>query len=231
MSLHTELSKAEYGGLNNEQALAALQAVTVTEGNLIPATTINQLFASLDLTGFIQDIAADHQHTFRHKMASVILSIGGDHPFNFIEGTTAGEGNLSMLNAMIAQLPELSAQLSQFKALVHAMANKRRPFAGVTLADVIKARAVQLDGQWHEIEATSNRQFVVRSMSAPPEPTSIIVQAQDQYGDGVSDWYHATAIHGINGAREHQAPLPYNGYPRKLRWKCDYQLNFAVSLR
>ncbi|MDZ7868837.1 MAG: hypothetical protein U5L02_06465 [Rheinheimera sp.] len=231
MSLHTELSKAEYSGLTNEQALAALKAVTVIEGNLIPATTINQLFASLDLTGFIQDIAADHQHPFRHKMASVILSIGGDHPFNFTEGTTAGEGNLSMLNAMIAQLPELAAQLSQFKALVHAMANKKRPFAGVSLADVIKARAVQLDGQWHEIEETSNRQFVVRSMSAPPEPTSIIVQAQDQYGDGVSDWYHATAIHGINGVREHQASLPYNGYPRKLRWKCDFNLNFAVSLR
>lgn len=231
MSLHAELLKPEYAGLTSEQALATLQAITVNDANLIPATTINQLFASLDLTGFIQDIAADHQHAFRHKMASVILSISGDHPFNFIEGTTAGDGNLAMLNTMISDIPELSAKLTQFKNMVHTMANKKRPFAGVTLADVIKARLAQPDGQWHEIEETNGRQFALRLSSALVEPTYIVIQAKDQYGDGESDWYHATALHGIAAAREYQAALPYNGYPRKLRWRCDYQLNVAVSVR
>lgn len=230
-TLIAELSKPEYAALTDEQALSVLRAVTVTADNLIPATTVNQLFAKLDLTGHIQDIAADHQHQFRHKMASVILSIGGDHPFNFIQGTTAGDGNLEMLDSMIANLPDLAVQLQQFRAVMYDMANKKRPFTAVTLAEVAKARAVPLDGEWHEIEANTNRQLVVRVSAQPAETTYIMVQAQDQYGDGVSDWYHATALHGIDAAREYQAALPYNGYPRKLRWKCEYQINAAVSVR
>lgn len=230
-TLTEELSKPEYTGLTDEQALAALQAVTVGAENLIPATTVNQLFAKLDLTGFIQDIAATHDHQFRHKMASVILSIGGDHPFNFIEGTTAGDGNLAMLDSMIANMPELAAKLQQFRTVMYDLANKKRPYATVKLADVVKAREITLDGQWHEIEANNNRQFVIRVPEQPAETTYIVVQAQDQYGDGTSDWYHATALHGIDAAREYVAQLPYNGYPRKLRWKCDYLLNAAVSVR
>lgn len=231
-TLTEELSKPEYTGLTDEQALAALQAVTVGAENLIPATTVNQLFAKLDLTGFIQDIAATHDHQYRHKMASVILSIGGDHPFNFIEGTTAGDGNLAMLDSMIAKLPELAAKLQQFRTVMYDLANKKRPYATVNLADVITARAVNLDGQWHELPVTDARTFVVRLSTAAPEQTHIVIQMQDQYGDGSnSDWYHATALHGLTAAREWAAMLPHNGYPRKLRWKCEYQLSSIVSVR
>lgn len=232
MSLSIEIRKPEYSGLTDEQALAALQALTVTEGVMLPATTVNQLFAKLDLTGVIQDIAATHDHKFRHKMASVILSIGGNHPFNFIEGTTAGDGNLAMLDDMIADLPNLAAKLLQFRGTVYHLANRRRPFAGVTLADVVAARAIQLDGQWHELDVTDGRTLLVRLRAAAPEQTYIVVQAQDQYGNGtVSDWYHATAVHGLSVVREHPAPLPHNGYPRKLRWSCEYLLDVAVSVR
>ncbi|WP_348731831.1 hypothetical protein [Rheinheimera texasensis] len=230
-TLTEELSKPEYAALTDEQALSALRAVTVGAENLIPATTVNQLFAKLDLTGFIQDIAATHDHQFRHKMASVILSIGGDHPFNFIGGTAAGDGNLAMLDSMIANLPDLAVKLQQFRAVMYDMANKKRPYSGVTLAEVIAARSATLDGQWHELAATDAPTFVVRLSVGLPEHTSIVIQMQDQYDEGQSEWYHATALHGLLAAREYTAALPHNLYPRKLRWKCDYQLNASVSTR
>ena len=57
---------------------------------MLPATTVNQMFAKLDLTGVIADIADDPNHIARHKLKSVLLSIQGNHEFNFIQGTTAG---------------------------------------------------------------------------------------------------------------------------------------------
>lgn len=229
-TLIAELSKPEYAAMTVEQAHAALRSVTVAAENLIPATTVNQLFAKLDLTGFIQDIAAEHDHQFRHKMASVILSIGGDHPFNFIEGTTAGDGNLAMLDSMIANMPDLAVKLQQFRAVMHDMANKKRPYSGVTLAEVTAARAATLDGQWHELPATDARTLVVRLSTGLPEQSYIVIEMQDQYSDGQSDWYHATALHGLLAAREYTAALPHNRYPRKLRWKCEYAIDAAVSV-
>lgn len=231
IELAREIAKPEHLALDNNQLLATLQAKTIVEGSLIPATTVNQLFANLGLSGAIKDIAETVGHQFRDEMLSVMWSIGGNHPFNFIEGSTAGDGNLAMLDSMIANLPDLAVKLQQFRAVVYDMANKKRPFVAVTLPDVVAARTAQLDGEWHEIDESSDRQFVVRLSAAPVETTYIVVQAQDQYGDGVSAWYHATALHGIATVREYQAALPYNGYPRKLRWKCDYLLSSVVSVR
>ena len=44
---------------DHEQALVDARAFTVNAGQLIPATTINQLFAQLDLTGVIAELAVD----------------------------------------------------------------------------------------------------------------------------------------------------------------------------
>ena len=226
MSLIAEVLRPIYAGLDDDVVLATLQNVYTVETNLIPATTVNQLFAQLDLTGIIQDIAADHQHPFRHKMASVLLSIGGDHPFNFIQGTVAGDGNIAMLNQMITGMPDIADKLTGFRNTMVALANKKKyPFAGVTLSQVSAARAVQVDGQWHEIPETQSARVNVKMLARVPEPVSIVVQWQDAVGD----WYHATAIHGIEAARDYQASVPFYGTPRKLRWKCEYLLNVEVT--
>lgn len=223
-AITAELSKPEYAALTDEQALAALHAVTEPATALIPATTVNQLFAQLDLTGVIQDIAADHQHVFRHKMASVILSIGGDHPFNFSVGTIAGDGNLAMLDAMIANLPELAAKLTQFKATVYAMANKKvRPFASVTLNNVVAARAGET---WQVLPETSARKLRVMLNTVAPEQTHIVIQMSE---DG-ANWFHATALHGIQAVRPYYADLPFYGVPRQLRWRCEYVLDCSVTV-
>jgi hypothetical protein len=226
IDLAIELAKPEYLAMNNNQAHAAIQVLTIVEGSLIPATTVNQLFASLDLTGVIQDIAATHDHKFRHKMASVILSIGGDHPFNFISGTTSGNGNLAMLDSMISELPELSAKLTQFRSTVFMLANFKRKLPSVTIDDVIKARAAQLDGQWHEIESTDKQWLQVQLNTRTPENTHIVVQWQAVDGE----WYHAQALHGLLAPMQYRAQLPYYGVPRKLRWKCDYALDGTVMV-
>lgn len=217
MALAAELSKPQYAGLTDEQALAALQALTVAEGNLIPATTINQLFAKLDLTGFIQDIAADNQHVFRHKMASVILSIGGDHPFNFIAGTTAGDGNLSMLDAMIASLPDLAAKLSQFKAVVYAMANQKRPYATATLADVVKARADV--GEWLDFAYQGGR-LALTLEQALPEPSLVRIEASESVdGQNWTAWKRIAHFYDVQQPGLHLTEIPRSQLQRRIRWR------------
>lgn len=226
IELARELQKPEYQALTDAQALAALHGLTVAEPSMIPATTVNQLFAALDLTGEIQDIAADTQHPLRHKMASVLLSIGGNHEFNFINGTSAGNGNLQMLDGMITGLPDLTAKLTQFKATVHQLANFKRRFASVSLADVIAARAAQLDGEWHELPETDGRTLTLQLNSRTPEVTHILVQMQDLSGE----WEHATALHGIQSCKPYRADLPYHGQARAVRWKCEYALAGSVAV-
>ena len=230
IELVKELQKPEYAALTDEQAFDALKNAATPEGVMLPATTVNQKFAELDLTGFIDDIAATQGHPFRHKMASVNKSILGNHPFNFIEGTTAGDGNLLMLDMMIANIPELSAKMTAFRATVHALANRKRPqFSGVRLDDVIAARSVQLDGQWHVIDPTHNRAFTVTLTESLPEPASIVVQYQELYDGWESAWKHATAL-TVHEQGVYRADTPYNGYERRLRWKCEYVLAGSVAV-
>lgn len=149
---------------DHAQALAEARAFTVNAGQLIPATTINQLFAQLDLTGVIADVADDATHPARHKLKSVLLSVQGNHDFNFITGTTAGDGNLLMLDWLIAgPMQAYAAQLTQFKTTVSALANRvSYPFANVTLHDVLIIRnacptkPVTQSGGWVTITTTAD---------------------------------------------------------------------------
>ena len=129
---------------DNAQALTEAKAYTIGEGKLIPATTVNQIFAEHDLTGVIKDISEDITHVARHKLLSVLLSIQGDHEFNFIQGTTAGNGNLLMLDWLIyVAMPEHAEKLTAFKNTMVALSNKQvQPFANIEMHDVLKVRGV-----------------------------------------------------------------------------------------
>lgn len=110
---------------------------------------------------------------------------------------------------------------------------KTAKYPELTLKDILAYfEPALIDDQWHELPVTDARTFVVRLATALPEKSNIVIQMQDQYSESeASDWYHATALHGLNAVREYTAALPHNGYPRKLRYKCDYVLNAAVSVR
>ena len=109
---------------------------------------------------------------------------------------------------------------------VHQLANFKRRFASVTLADVIAARTAQLDGEWHELPETDGRTLTLTLNSRTTEVTHIVVQMQDLSGE----WEHATALHGIQSCKPYSAPLPYYGQPRAIRWRCEYALNGSVAV-
>lgn len=104
-----------------------------------------------------------------------------------------------------------------------SLATYETPVYNITAADFV--------GEWNELPVTSAQTAIVRLHEKAPEQTYILFQAQDDYGDGTtSDWYHATALHGVELAREYRAPLPFNGYKRKIRWRCEYALDCVVSV-
>ena len=149
---------------NHIEALAQAKAFSIGEGVLLPATTVNQMFAKLDLTGVIADIADDPTHIARHKLKSVLLSIQGNHDFNFIQGTTAGDGNLLMLDWLITEaMPEYATQLNELKQTLVSLSNRQiMPFANVTLHDVLLVRnacpkkVVQATGRYVVITTTDD---------------------------------------------------------------------------
>ena len=103
-----------------------------------------------------------------------------------------------------------------------ALATYHVPVHNITSADFA--------GEWHELPATYGLTAIVRLNHAAPEMTYLVFQMCDEYQDGgTSDWYHATALHGVELAREYHAQLPFNGYARKIRWRCEYVLDCVVS--
>ena len=143
---------------SSDNVVALQQARDYQTGSdyMIPATTVNQVLAQLNMTGVISDLSkADavrkeglmgvisyEDHPARHKLSSVLLSIQGNHDFNFIEGTTAGDGNLMMLDWLIGvAMVDYAQQLTVFKQTMQSLANRKvKPFINTTLHDVLIVR-------------------------------------------------------------------------------------------
>ena len=139
MSLKEFLSTAD---ADHNIALQQARDYTRNQGKLIAATTVNSVLAELNMTGIVKDIANDPNHIARHKMASVILGIQGGEPFNFIQGTSRGDGVIAMLDWLADNVePEHQAKIVMFKTVLVGMANEDvNPFANTTLHDVLIVR-------------------------------------------------------------------------------------------
>ncbi len=98
------------------------------------------------------------------------------------------------------------------------LAKYQKPIYSITKDD--------FQGEWREIPATDARQLSFKLNRKAPEQTYILIQWQD----GAGDWYHATALHGVEAVKKYVAALPYDGEPRALRWRCEYVLDCTVSL-
>jgi hypothetical protein len=59
-----------------------------------------------------------------------------------------------------------------------------------------------------------------------PAQTHVSVQMSE---DGVN-WFHATALHGVQGVRPYYADLPHYGQARFIRWRCEYVLAADVTV-
>ena len=141
---------------DNQVALQQARDYTANQGKLIAATTVNSVLAELNMTGIVKDIANDPTHVARHKMASVILGIQGGEPFNFIQGTSRGDGVIAMLDWLADNVEaEHQPKIVMFKNVLVGMANGVvQPFANVTLHDVLIAR--------NQCETSDNVQIVGR---------------------------------------------------------------------
>jgi hypothetical protein len=84
---------------------------------------------------------------------------------------------------------------------------------------------------WQVLPATDARNLIVRLTAAPLEPTYIQVEMRDVYAEGdYSDWYTCQTISGVFARREYKAALRHEGYPRQLRWRCEYPITVTVMV-
>jgi hypothetical protein len=135
-------------------------------------------------------------------------------------------------------LPEIRAMLTaglqagvctqaEHDFIIELASYDKQLFAEATLKDVVNHfNPGLIDGAWHELPANDSRYLSFKSSIKPPEQTYIVIQWQDSVGD----WYHATALHGVEAVKKYVAALPYDGEPRALRWRCDYNLDCVVSI-
>lgn len=200
---------------NHEQALIEARQHPVNEGRLIPATTMNQLLASFGLLEPMWDIQADKNHpnaAARSSCIAVLLSIQGNHEFNFIHGTVAGEGNKALLSQMIeVTMTEYAQQLIQFRATVLALANKTTyPFANVTLHDVLVARDAVEDFKLLE----SPDGWVSIEVSTECETHNPRLQAFNPHNE---QWVPAGVFRGVGAVGKYVTQVPRNVFGWNLR--------------
>lgn len=225
MSLQEELSKPEYQPLTNAERLELVRSKSVaTVGKIAYGNTLH--LVSMLARGL------------RRRMEECQIQQLKDAWIEALQPAYLASPSYSIN----VSLPEIRAMLdaglaagvctqAEHDFIVQLATYQRQLWPDVTMRDVVEHfNAELIDGEWHELPATDARSLVVRMQSAPPEQTHIVVQMRDQYGVGESDWYHATALHGLSAAREYSASLPHNGYARKLRWRCEYALDGAVAV-
>jgi hypothetical protein len=118
------------------------------------------------------------------------------------------------------------------KSYLVQLATYQRPlWPQVTLRDVVSYFEPSLVdvGDWVELDPGESRQLRLKLTIATPEPTYILVQMQENDGEW-SEWFHATALHGIHQLRPYTFSVPHNGLPRRMRWRGgEYQIHGVVT--
>jgi hypothetical protein len=187
---------------DNVVALQQARDYQVGSNQLIPATTVNQVLAQLNMTGVLQDIAVDTLHPARHKIASVLLSVQGNHDFNFIEGTVAGDGNLLMLDWLIGvAMVDYAQQLTVFKQTMQALANRKvAPFINTTLHDVLIVREqcpmkpVQSVGKFAIIETSNDLENHNPRLFA--------------FNERLHRWQRVNSFYNVSATGKYEAEIP-----------------------
>ena len=131
-----------------------------------------------------------------------------------------------------AQHPAIALVTPAEVARLNELATWEKPqFPDVTLRDIIAHFEPSLVdvGDWVELDPGQSRQLRLKLTEATPEPTYIVVQMQENDGEW-SEWYHATAMHGIHLLRPYTFAVPNNGLPRRMRWRGgEYRINGIVT--
>lgn len=216
----------------NEDDLIALDEARAHEENqgvLLPATTVNQLLAAFGLLEIVWDIQNNTEHvnkSVRSSCIALLLSINGNHEFNFIHGKTAGEGNKQILDMMIAEgereldevptyktLADYVPQLLQFKDMVLWLANKVvYPFANTTLHEVKVVRNSFTEDDYMTV--TSDDGYVVIEVLTECELHNPRLQA---FNPHTEQWVAAGHIRGVGAVGKYSTQVPRHVFGWELR--------------
>lgn len=220
MNLSAELSKQEYQPLSNVERLALLLSKTERViGKIAYGNTLH--LVSMLARGLRARIDACQVPTLKAAWSEAL------QPAYLASPAYSINVALPEIRGMLtAGLQAGVCTQAEHDFIIELASYDKQLFAEATLKDVVNHfNPGLIDGAWHELPENASRQLNLKLNAKPPEQTYIVVQWQD----GAGDWYHATALHGVEAVKTYYVQLPYDGEPRKLRWRCDYNLDCVVS--
>lgn len=221
MNLSAELVKQEYQALSNAERLALLLSKTErVVGKIAYGNTLH--LVSMLARGLRARIDACQVPALKAAWSEAL------QPAYLASPAYSINVALPEIRAMLtAGLQAGVCTQAEHDFIIELASYDKQLFAEATLKDVVNHfNPGLIDGAWHELPGSASRQLNLKLNAKPPEQTYIAVQWQDSVGD----WYHATALHGVEAVKTYYVQLPYDGEPRKLRWRCDYNLDCVVSL-
>jgi hypothetical protein len=221
VNLSAELSKQEYQALSNAERLALLLSKTErVVGKIAYGNTLH--LVSMLARGLRARIDACQVPALKAAWAEAL------QPAYLASPAYSINVALPEIRGMLtAGLQAGVCTQAEHDFIIELASYDKQLFADATLKDVVNHFNPSLiGGAWHELPESASRQLNLKLNAKPPEQTYVVVQWQD----GAGDWYHATALHGVEAVKAYYVQLPYDGEPRALRWRCDYNLDCVVSL-
>lgn len=221
MSLMSELSKPEYELLSNQERLLLVKSKTErVVGKIQNGATLH--LVSMLARGLREKINNCQISALRNAWQEAL------QPAYLASSSYSINVALPEIRGMLdAGLVAGVCNQTEYDFIVNLASYDRPLFPDAKYSDVVNYFNPELiGGNWNELSATDSQVFVIKINAKAPEQTHIVIQWQD----GVGDWYHATALHGIQAVKSYTAQLPYDGEPRALRWRCEYALDCVVSL-
>jgi len=221
VNLSAELSKQEYQALSNAERLALLLSKTErVVGKIAYGNTLH--LVSMLARGLRARIEACQVPALKAAWSEAL------QPAYLASPAYSINVALPEIRGMLtAGLQAGVCTQAEHDFIIELASYDKQLFADATLKGVVNHfNPGLIDGAWHELPENASRQLNLKLNAKPPEQTHVVIQWQDSVGD----LYHATALHGVEAVKTYYVQLPYDGEPRKLRWRCDYNLDCVVSL-
>lgn len=253
--LMLEFSKPEYVDISNADRLSLVKSKTIQklgwieEGNLKrleaivakglwrdkmsdmkiaakavldnPASTVPEKSLA---TAKLTVVAGFHEAISEAKLANKAPRSVGGHSVNLNDVEVYSTFIYAKALGLITQ-----DEVTQVEALA---TYDKQLFPDATIKDVISYFNPELISDvWYETDFTTSNYINFKLNSNAPTNCHVLFEMQEQYDDdSLSEWFRATSLHNVFASRSYRVNIPYNGYRRRLRWKCEYNLDCVVSV-
>lgn len=224
MSVTLELSKPEYELLPNQERLNLIKSKTErVVGKIHNGATLH--LVSMLARGLREKINNCQVPTLRNAWQEAL------QPAYLASASYSINVALPEIRGMLdAGLAAGVCTQSEYDFIVNLASYDKPLFPDVSIKDIISHFNPELINYTEfETDFTTSNYITFKLNTPAPTNCHIVFQMQEQYEDSLSDWFHATALHSVESAREYKVAVPFNGYPRKFKWKCEYTLDCTVS--